>query len=339
MLNYAGSRASGARRALRSRPRPSPVCGLSDGGALHRRHKLMATRLLGTSESLRPQSGRLRRMRDVNQLDKYLSISELTTLRMNATAKGTPTVPKPRLIHNAWLYVNDWSSAAPWMFIPTVRFRPGLQPAGEPHQWVTPTTEIVIEGYPRSANTFALVAFQLAQSRELEIAHHLHAAAQIKRAVALGVPAIVLVREPSEAVLSLMVRDPSASMRWAIRSYVRFYSNVVPSLDKVVVAPFAKITSDFGSIIRKVNIQYGTAFKEFESTPDFLKSVHQTVEWMGKRDSMRTGQDYSRGLALPSEARRHAKDARRSEYLDERNKSLRAKAEALYERVMESVRK
>ena len=169
---------------------------------------------------------------------------------MNATAKGTPTVPKPRLIHNAWLYVNDWSSAAPWMFIPTVRFRPGLQPAGEPHQWVTPTTEIVIERYPRSANTFALVAFQLAQSRELEIAHHLHAAAQIKRAVALGVPAIVLVREPSEAVLSLMVRDPSASMRWAIRGYVRFFQRC-PFTRQGSGRPLREDHIGLGSIIAK----------------------------------------------------------------------------------------
>ena len=222
---------------------------------------------------------------------------------MNATAKGTPTVPKPRLIHNAWLYVNDWSSAAPWMFIPTVRFRPG--PAAS---WrATPVGHADNRDRdrgvsPRSANTFALVAFQLAQSRELEIAHHLHAAAQIKRAVALGVPAIVLVREPSEAVLSLMVRDPSTFDEVGYSQLRSLLFQRCPFTRQGSGRPLREgLTSDFGSIIRKVNIQYGTAFKEFESTPDFLKSVHQTVEWMGKRDSMRTGQDYSRGLALPSE--------------------------------------
>ncbi|RMG27959.1 MAG: hypothetical protein D6732_19595, partial [Methanobacteriota archaeon] len=40
-------------------------------------------------------------------------------------------------------------------------------------------TEIVIEGYPRSANTFAVVAFRLAQNRPVKIAHHLHMEAQI----------------------------------------------------------------------------------------------------------------------------------------------------------------
>jgi hypothetical protein len=45
--------------------------------------------------------------------------------------------------------------------------------------------------------------------------------------------------------------------------------------------------------------------------------------------------DYRLGVALPSEQRRRAKDSHRTEYLDERNKSLRISAESLYERVMQ----
>lgn len=241
-------------------------------------------------------------------------------------------MPKPRLVHLASLYVHDWSSVTP-VFLPTVRFRPSLRDP-DPRPWVSRTTEIVIEGYPRSGNTFAVVAFRLAQGREIEIAHHLHAAAQIKRAARLDVPAIVLIREPSEAILSLVVRDPHASMRWALRSYTRFYSAVAPYLDKTVVAPFTTATSDLASIIRMVNTRYGTAFKEFVPTQDALNSVRQTIEWMGQRDSMSTGWDYHLGVALPSEQRRDAKEARRTEYLDERNKPLRLRAESVYERVM-----
>jgi hypothetical protein len=255
-------------------------------------------------------------------------------MEMNTAAEGTTAVPKPRLVHLAWLHVHDWSSVTP-IFLPTVRFRPALREPEDPRPWVSRTTEIVIEGYPRSGNTFAVVAFRMAQDREIEIAHHLHAAAQIKRAARLDVPAIVLIREPSEAVLSLVVRDPHASMRWALRSYIRFYSTVVPYLEKTVVAPFATVTSDLASIIRMVNTRYGTAFKEFVSTEDALNSVRQTVEWMAQRDSIRTGWDYRLGVALPSEQRRRAKEAHRTEYLDERNKPLRLTAESLYERVIQ----
>ncbi len=243
-------------------------------------------------------------------------------------------MPKPLLVHLAWLYVQDWSSVTP-IFLATARFRPALREPEDPRPWVSRTTEIVIEGYPRSGNTFAVVAFRLAQRREIKMAHHLHAAAQIKRAARLDVPAILLIRKPSEAILSLMVRDPHASMRWAIRSYIRFYSAVVPYLEKTVVAPFATVTSDLASIIRMVNTSYGTAFKEFVPTEDALNSVRQTVEWMAQRDSMMTGWDYRLGVALPSEERRRAKESRRTEYFDERNKPLRLTAEALYERIMQ----
>jgi hypothetical protein len=246
-------------------------------------------------------------------------------------------VPKPRWVHLAWLYVQDWSSVTP-MFLATVRFRPALREPEDPRPWVTPTTDIAIEGYPRSGNTFAVVAFRLAQGREVEIANHLHAAGQIKRAARLNIPTIMLIREPSEAVLSLVVRDPQASIPWALRSYIRFYSAVIPHLEKIVVAPFEMVTSDFGHIIRMVNARYGTAFKEFLPDEDALNSVRQTVEWMGQRDSMSTGWDYQMSVAVPSEQRRRAKEARRAEYLGEPNKRLRLRAEELYEQIMQEAR-
>ncbi|MGN6681475.1 MAG: hypothetical protein ACTHKL_27220 [Streptosporangiaceae bacterium] len=243
-------------------------------------------------------------------------------------------MPKPWLVHLAWLYVQDWSSVTP-IFLATARFRPSLREPEDPRPWVSPTTEIVIEGFPRSGNTFAVVAFRLAQGRGIKMAHHLHAAAQIKRASRLDVPAILLIRKPADAILSLMIRDPHASIRWALRSYIRFYSAVLPYLGKTVVAPFSAVTTDLASIIRMVNTRYGTAFKEFVPTEDALASVRQTVEWMAQRDSTMTGWDYHLGVALPSDQRRRAKEARRTEYLDERNKPLRLTAESLYERVLQ----
>jgi hypothetical protein len=253
---------------------------------------------------------------------------------MNAAAKGT-TMPKPRLVHLAWLYLYDWSTGIPSIFVPIVRLHPALTEPDNPRPWASPATEIVIEGYPRSGNTYAVEAFRQAQGREIKMAHHLHAAAQIKLAARLGVPAIVLIREPSEAILSVLVRDPHASARWALRSYIRFYSTVLPYLERAVVAPFETVTSDLASIIRMVNARYGTAFKEFVPTEDAVSSVQQSVERLGQLDATVTGWDYGLGVALPSEQRRRAKDAHRAEYLDERNKPLRFTAESLYERVMQ----
>lgn len=243
-------------------------------------------------------------------------------------------MPKPRFVHLAWLYIQDWWSVSP-LYLAAARFRPALREPDDPHPWVSRTTEIVIEGFPRSANTYAVVAFRLAQGRKIKMAHHLHATAQIKRAAQLDVPAILLIRDPSEAILSLMVRDPQASAHWALRSYIRFYSGVVPYLPKTVVAPFAMVTSDLAGIIRMVNSHYGTTFKEFVPTEDALTAVRRIVEWMARRDSVMTGRAYRLGVALPSDQRQRAKEVLRREYLDERNKRLRQTAESLYERIMQ----
>ena len=57
-------------------------------------------------------------------------------------------------------------------------------------------TQLVIEGYPRSANTYAVVAFAAVQPERPRIAHHLHVAAQVLAAVDRDIPTMVLIRRP-----------------------------------------------------------------------------------------------------------------------------------------------
>src|SRR5262245_54574684 len=53
----------------------------------------------------------------------------------------------------------------------------GIQP--ERNGPVFRDTDAVIEGFPRSANTFAAAAFALAQTTPVRLAHHLHVPSQI----------------------------------------------------------------------------------------------------------------------------------------------------------------
>jgi hypothetical protein len=70
------------------------------------------------------------------------------------------------------------------------------------------STELVIEGFPRCANSIAEAAFRLAQERPVRLAHHAHAAAHVLAAVEAGVPTLVLVRDPDQAVPSMIARNP-----------------------------------------------------------------------------------------------------------------------------------
>lgn len=173
------------------------------------------------------------------------------------------------------------------------------------------TTEVVIEGFPRSANTFALVAFQVAQGRPVKAAHHLHAAAQIKRGAQMRIPTLVLIRDPLEAVLSHLVRQPGVTPRQGMRNWVRFYRAANGLRGRVVVATFEEVTTDFGAVIRRLNARYGTTFAEFEHTPE-------NVEWCFRQIEERNRARYSRVIeslvARPSTSRDSAKEALRSRF-------------------------
>ena len=89
-------------------------------------------------------------------------------------------------------------------------------------------TEMVIDGFTRSATTFAVYAFQLSQDRPIRLAHHLHAPAQLIEAARRGTPTLLLIREPQGAILSQLIREPDVVLRDALFAYARFYEHVLP---------------------------------------------------------------------------------------------------------------
>src|SRR6185295_14577267 len=117
---------------------------------------------------------------------------------------------------------------------------------GEP---VTDATEIVIEGFPRSGTSFAVAAFRRAQGRDVAIACHVHAPAQIVAGAKRKIPTVLIVREPEATCVSFAIRNPHLSMAQTIRGYLRFHEPLVSVRGEIVVATFAEVTKDLGSVI------------------------------------------------------------------------------------------
>jgi hypothetical protein len=129
---------------------------------------------------------------------------------------------------------------------------------------VTATSELVIEGAPRSGTTFCYEAFLQVQARPVTVAYHLHLPAQVMRAVTLGVPTLVVIREPEAAVRSSLAREPYLTVAAALERYWFFYRTLEPLLGGFVVADFEEAVNRFGDVIRRVNARYGTRFAPFE---------------------------------------------------------------------------
>lgn len=131
---------------------------------------------------------------------------------------------------------------------------------------VLPDTELVIDGFQGSGNSFATVAFKSCQERPVRLAHHLHAPAQIIKAVEQGVPVLVTLRDPSDAVVSLVSRWPYVRLGQGLRAYIRFYEALTPYLNRMVVSPFDMTTGPIDQVFDAVNATFGCDFAVFNPT-------------------------------------------------------------------------
>jgi hypothetical protein len=216
-----------------------------------------------------------------------------------------------------------WVSGVPALYLPFARLKYGRVP----NRLVQSDTELVIEGFQRSGNTFAVFAFELAQERPITSAHHLHASAQVTRAVKLGVPVLLLTRDPKDTTVSHVIREPCVRMREALRAWVRFYERALPVKDHVLVADFSRVSTDFGAVIRDFNVKFGTGYKEFEHTEENVARCFALIE---ERNRQRYGQLVEGKVARPSEERRGQKAELMRRFDDPSLSSLRGRAYEIY---------
>ena len=222
-------------------------------------------------------------------------------------------------------------NAYPAIYMPLARIRHRAQ-----DDWsVRRDTELVVEGFGRSGSTFAVDAFELAQSRPVRLAHHTHAAAQVLTAVKWGIPTILIVRHPEQVVPSHMARRDIGA-RPPLVAWIRFHERVVPYLDGLVVTPFEEMTSDLGGVIQRVNGRFGTAFGVFEHSPESESRVFERIEARNQRRFGIGTLEGERSLARPTEEREARKQALRATYEAPALASLRARAERVYRTLMPS---
>lgn len=148
-----------------------------------------------------------------------------------------------------------------------------------------PDTAIVIEGFLRSGNTFSVAAFRIANGMSVHVGRHLHGGPHVLRAVRMGVPTVVLVRRPRDAVLSYLIRRSTLSPHDAVLEYLDFYRTAWPAREGFVVGLFDRVTEDFGSVIDEVNDRFGTDFRRFEPTPANEAAAFSLVEEMNRLET------------------------------------------------------
>jgi len=118
------------------------------------------------------------------------------------------------------------------------------------------SSQICIEGFPRSANTFVYMLVKESSIDRLKIAHHMHCTAQLKMALKWGIPAILLIRNPIDAIVSLMLRDPGTSFITAINWYIRFYRDLKIYKKHLIIFHFDNVINQHGKAISTLKKNY-----------------------------------------------------------------------------------
>lgn len=125
---------------------------------------------------------------------------------------------------------------------------------------VGPRSDACIGGFIRSGNTFGFYAFKRSNP-SVAVAHHVHASQQVRKAVALKVPCVLLVREPLEAVTSLLVFEHGRlSARLGLWSYVRFHERVMDLREKIAICSFSALKENPSCLALSLNEKFGTEF-------------------------------------------------------------------------------
>lgn len=191
-------------------------------------------------------------------------------------------------------------------------------------------TAIVIDGFLRSGNTFSVAAFEVSNGRRLHIARHLHGGPHLLRGVRLGLPTIVLIRKPADAVLSYLVRRPTLTPDDALVEYLDFYRTAWRAREGFVVGLFDQVVTDFGSVISSVNRRYGTTFVPYVATSDNEAAAFQRVEEMNRLECR--GEVVETHVGRPSAQRDERKSEIRDLFRQPRTVRLMREADALYAR-------
>jgi hypothetical protein len=149
----------------------------------------------------------------------------------------------------------------------------------------------------------------------------------------MGLPTVVLVRRPRDAVLSYLVRRATLTPYDALLEYLDFYRTAWPARDGFVVGLFDVVTSDFGTVIEQVNERFGTSYRRYHPTPENEARAFRLVEEMNRLES--GGEVVETHVGRPSAERAKRKEELRALLDRPRTAARLREAELLHDRYVD----
>lgn len=136
----------------------------------------------------------------------------------------------------------------------------------------------MVEGFPRSGNTFTVFAIQHLTDDEIHIASHVHHPSQFIKGSRLGLPTVVVIRPPIETLASYLIAGPHATASMVLREYDYYHRCVSKHAASLLLATFEQVTTDLASVIRRVNERWHTDFPEATPDGDATEAIFERID-------------------------------------------------------------
>lgn len=215
----------------------------------------------------------------------------------------------------------------PLLYLPLSRWK---YPPGVLHrpEALYDNTELILEGYPRSGNTFAFTAFDIAQGdNAVRVTHHLHTSSVVIAGIKRGIPCVIFVRNPEDAIISHIIYSQNLTIRQCLSSYIDFYEPLWKFRDKFITAKFEDVISNFGSITHQVNEKFSTSFSEFEHNQQNVNQCFSILENSWKDLGLNQKKSVTNA---PSQKRRQYKEILKNHFRANDISRLRQRAIDIY---------
>ncbi|NVJ91912.1 MAG: hypothetical protein HWE34_09660 [Methylocystaceae bacterium] len=193
-----------------------------------------------------------------------------------------------------------------WLYLTALRvYRPKLFLCA-----ASKTSDVVIEGFPRSANTYLVHAFNIATGKNFKVAHHLHDPCQIANAGKYGIPCYVIIREPLDVVISWMLKEPKLNPETILSMYISYYNFALNS-GNVSFVNYKDATHKTSDVVKRIAESLG--FNDHEIEMPATEEVFQVIDDIKKQREVFGRNDFDASVARPSERKESEKNVLKEE--------------------------
>lgn len=188
---------------------------------------------------------------------------------------------------------------------------------------VTKNTDICIEGFPRSGNTFAVHTFKYFNP-DAQVAHHIHAPVQFFQAVKLKIPCLIMVRNPLDTIASVVVVDRSLSIEAALNHYISYYKMLInfKESEYIILADIEIINKMFDQLMSSINKRFNKSFNSVALNMENKAEIANIVKYQNKKAN-----NPKNLVAIPNKKKEKLKDKIKPKVIDN---YLYSDAEQLY---------